>query len=205
MSDYGQKRIVEALIFASDFPIPVKKLGEILNEISESEIAGIIEELKEEYSNSQRGFFLNAAAGGFEFVTHPDHAVWVNKLLDKKRNSRLSHASLETVAITAYRQPLTRLDIENIRGVDSGGPLRTLLDRNLILIAGREKSPGRPLIYKTSEDFLRYFGINSLDDLPQMEEIKDILSHEEDKMPGTPEQLFISGGDSSPAEVRPAD
>lgn len=197
MPDNGYKQIIEALIFASDFPISVKKICQIIDDASEDEIMELINELISEYEKIERGIILKASAGGYEFVTRPEQAVWVRKLHDDRKRNKLSHAGLETVALIAYRQPITRVDIENVRGVDSGGTLRTLLERKLIIIAGREKSPGRPLIYKTSDSFLRYFGVNSLDDLPRIEEIGELVKHGEEEENIPVEQLSISGGDSS--------
>ena len=201
MPDNGHKQIVEALIFASDFPISVKKISQIIEDVSEEKVVELVEELIVEYKNLGRGFLLTATAGGYEFVTGPAQATWVRKLLDDRKKNKLTHASLETVAIIAYRQPVTRVDVENIRGVDAAGPLRTLLERKLITIAGREKSAGRPLIYKTSDDFLRYFGVNSLEDLPQIEEISELINHVEEKESISVEQLSISSGDSSEEKV----
>lgn len=197
MPDNGYKQIIEALIFASDFPISVKKICQIIDDASEDEIMELINDLISEYEKIERGIILKASAGGYEFVTRPEQAVWVRKLHDDRKRNKLSHAGLETVALIAYRQPITRVDIENVRGVDSGGTLRTLLERKLIIIAGREKSPGRPLIYKTSDSFLRYFGVNSLDDLPRIEEIGELVKHGEEEENIPVEQLSISGGDSS--------
>ena len=197
MPDNGYKQIIEALIFASDFPISVKKICQIIDDASEDEIMELINELISEYEKIERGIILKASAGGYEFVTRPEQAVWIRKLHDDRKRNKLSHAGLETVALIAYRQPITRVDIENVRGVDSGGTLRTLLERKLIIIAGREKSPGRPLIYKTSDSFLRYFGVNSLDDLPRIEEIGELVKHGEEEENIPVEQLSISGGDSS--------
>lgn len=196
MTENGHKQIIEALIFASDFPISVKKISQIIDDVSEDEVKELVNELINEYKKLERGFVLTATAGGFEFVTGPEQAIWVRKLLEDRKKNKLTHASLETVAIIAYKQPVTRVDIENIRGVDAGGPLRTLLEKRLIIIAGREKSPGRPLIYKTSDDFLRYFGVNSLEDLPQIEEISELIKNGEEKENIPVEQLSISGGDS---------
>ena len=121
MPDNGYKQIIEALIFASDFPICVKKICQIIDDASEDEIMELINELISEYEKIERGIILKASAGGYEFVTRPEQAVWVRKLHDDRKRNKLSHAGLETVALIAYRQPITRVDIENVRGVDSGG------------------------------------------------------------------------------------
>jgi len=192
------------LIFASDFPLSLRKISQIIDDLSEAEAGEIVEELREDYTAMNHGFFLQKVAEGYEFVTRPEMSVWIQRLMAGRRKHRLSRAGLETVSIIAYNQPVTRAEIEKIRGVDCGGPLRTLLERNLIVIAGREKLPGRPLIYKTSAEFLRYFGIDSLSDLPRLEEIEEIIHYGGEQPSGTLEQLSIEGGSSSPEEMRPA-
>jgi len=201
MANDDHKHTVEALLFASDFPLSIKKISEIIDDMTEEEAAEIVQGLQSEYENLGRGFILRHVAGGYEFVTKPDYAVWIKKLQAERRRTRLSHAGLEITAIIAYRQPVNRADIEKIRGVDSGGALRTLLERNLIKIAGRVESPGRPLIYKTTDEFLRFFGVNSLSDLPQLEEIEDIIQHGAKETGIAIEQLPIASGDSGSEEM----
>ncbi len=205
MAGNGTKQIVEALIFASDKQISVKTICQIVDDLTEQEAQEIISELEKEFKDSDRGIVLKNVAGGYEFVTAPQYAVWVQKLMSDKKRSRLSRAGLELAAIVAYRQPIIRAEIEKIRGVDCGAPLRTLLERNLIKIAGREKAPGRPLIYATTDEFLHYFGINSLEDLPKLEEIEEIMYHDAEKAGLSIEQLSFSSGNSSPEEERQAD
>jgi len=201
MADNEHKNIVEALIFAADFPIPISKICQIIDDIGESEAASIIEELEKDYSGNNRGMMLKQTAGGYEFVTKPEYALWVKRLAVDKRRMRLSRPSLETAAIIAFRQPISRVEIEKIRGVDSGGPLRTLLERRLIQIAGREKSPGRPLLYVTSNEFLHFFGVNSLSDLPQLEEIEDIIRYDAGQTEVALESLSLPGRDSGAEEM----
>ena len=205
MTASGNKHIVEALIFASDFPVTIKKICQIIDDMTEEEAEEAIHELQEDFEKLRRGSTIHQIAGGYEFVTLPEYALWARKLLAHRRRMRLCRASLETAAIVAYRQPVTRTEIEKIRGVDCGAPLRTLLARSLIKIAGREKFPGRPLIYATTEGFLRFFGVNSLIDLPQLEEIEDIIHHDAEKAGMALEQVPGTGGDSSSEEMRPAD
>jgi len=201
----GNKQVIEALIFASDFPLSVKKICQIIEDVTEEEAEELIEELRKNYTNAEHGFFLQKTAGGYEFVTRAEYRVWINRLMAGRRKNRLSRAALETAAIIAYHQPVTRAGIEKIRGVDSGGTLRTLLDRSLITITGREKAPGRPLIYKTSEEFLRYFGIDSVIDLPRLEEIEEIIHHGGEQTGVSFEQLSFESGDSLPEEVQRTD
>ncbi len=205
MTGNGTKQIVEALIFASDKPINVKTICQIVDDLTEQEVQEIISDLEKGIEGSDRGIILKNVAGGYEFVTAPQYAVWVQKLMSDKKRSRLSRAGLELAAIVAYRQPIIRAEIEKIRGVDCGAPLRTLLERNLIKIAGREKAQGRPLIYATTDEFLHYFGINSLVDLPKLEEIEEIMYHDAEKAGLSIEQLSFSSRNSSPEEERQAD
>ncbi len=205
MTGNGTKQIVEALIFASDKPISVKTICQIVDDLTEQEVQEIISDLEKGIEDSDRGIILKNVAGGYEFVTAPQYAVWVQKLMSDKKRSRLSRAGLELAAIVAYRQPIIRAEIEKIRGVDCGAPLRTLLERNLIKIAGREKAQGRPLIYATTDEFLHYFGINSLVDLPKLEEIEEIMYHDAEKAGLSIEQLSFSSRNSSPEEERQAD
>ncbi|MCP4728180.1 MAG: SMC-Scp complex subunit ScpB [bacterium] len=201
MNDH--KRAIEALIFASDFPLSEKKIAEIIGGIDEKDAAEIIAELQKEFQELDRGFLLDRSAGGYEFVTRKEYSGIINRLMAGRRKNRLSRAGLETMALIAYNQPITRVDIEKVRGVDSGGPLRTLLERKLISIAGREKAPGRPLIYKTTDDFLRYLGLDSVSDLPKTEEIEDILRDDKIRENLEIEQLSVESGDSGEEEVRP--
>ncbi|MFC1557391.1 SMC-Scp complex subunit ScpB [candidate division KSB1 bacterium] len=205
MAKNDNKQIIEALIFASDFPISIKKIGQIIEDLSDDEIVGLLEDIWSDYNKSEKGFYLQKVAGGYEFVTRPEFKIWVSRLYAGRRKNRLSRAALETVAIVAYNKKITRSNIEKIRGVDSGGTIRTLLDRRLIDIAGREKSPGRPIIYKTTDEFLHYFGIESDNDLPRLEEIEEIIQHSAEHTNGTVEQLSFESGDSSEEEVRSSD
>jgi len=201
MANDEHRHIVEALLFASDFPLSIKKISEIIDDMTEEEAAEIVQELQTEYENLGRGFILRHVADGYEFVTKPDYVVWIKKLQRERRRTRLSQAGLEIIAIIAYRQPVNRADIEKIRGVDSGGPLRTLLERNLIKISGREKSPGRPILYRTTDEFLRFFGVNSLSDLPRLEEIEDLIQYDAKETGITFEQLPVASGDSGSEEM----
>ncbi len=200
MNDH--KKTIEALIFASDFPLSEKKIAEIVGDLNENDAGGIIKEIQQEFKELDRGFLLEKVAGGYEFITRKEYSGIINRLMAGRRKNRLSRAALETLALIAYNQPITRVDIDKVRGVDSGGPLRTLLERKLISIAGREKAPGRPLIYKTTDDFLRYLGLDSIDELPKTEEIEDILQNDKISEELEIEQLSVESGDSGEEEVR---
>ncbi len=162
------KSIIEALLFVSNDPLSVKTIAEIV-EIDEKDVAVILSEIKAQLEKEARGFRLLEVAGGYSFATRPEHAVYLEKLL-KPQLSALSQAALETLAIIAYKQPITRSEIDEIRGVKSDSSVSTLLERGLIQEIGRKEGPGRPIIYGTTQEFLKYFGLKSLADLPPQAE-----------------------------------
>jgi len=165
------KGIIEALLFASEKPISLEEICQVLEADDKNALKKLIDELKGEYESQGRGFRLIEVAGGFQVCTHPDFAPWLAKLFRSRRISRFSKPALETLAIVAYRQPVTRAEVESIRGVNVEGVLRTLLEKGMVRIRGRKDSPGRPLIYGTTSQFLEYFGLNSLSELPRLEEL----------------------------------
>lgn len=171
------KRILEALLFVSEKPLLIDQAREVLG--PEAEPAGIrrlLLELGQEYARGQRGLRLVEVAEGFQMVTDPALAPHVARLTRKVRTVRLTRPSLETLAIIAYRQPATRVEIEQIRGVDVDGVLETLLKLNMIRVTGRKEVVGRPLLYGTTREFLDHFGLRSLDGLPSLEELKTVTS-----------------------------
>ena len=174
------KPIVEAVLFSSDAPVPVERLRSIIDSAGTGQIQESIEFLNGEYRDQGRSFHIVEVAGGYQFATHPRYAAWIKKLFRGRRLPRLSPAALETLAIIAFKGPLIRAEIEAIRGVNVEGVLKTLLERNLITVMGRQHAPGRPLLYGTTQDFLIYFGINSLADLPKPKELEELLSQEQD-------------------------
>lgn len=182
MLDYTQQQIVEALLFAADKPLSAAKIQECLDSDEPAPLDEIVEELNHQYEASDRAFFILQVAGGYQLVSHKEFEPFIKKLYVSSSRMRLSQAALETLSIIAYKQPISRPDIDAIRGVNSDGVLRTLLERNLISIKGREEQPGRPLLYGTSDEFLRYFGLNTLKDLPKLQEI-DRLTAESDEIP----------------------
>jgi segregation and condensation protein B len=163
---------LEALLFAADQPLTIGTLRKLVPELEGADLRGALEELRDHYASVEHGVLLAELAGGFQFVTKPEHAGAVEGLVHGKRKTRLSRAALETLAIIAYKQPVTRLAVERIRGVDAGGVLRTLLERELVTIRGRDAGPGRPLLYGTTAEFLAYFGLNALAELPRLEELE---------------------------------
>lgn len=173
---------IEALLFSADQPVPLSLLSESLD-MPEGDVAAGLETLGREYSERESGVELREIAGGWMLVTTAEQAEWVGRLLRGKKRMRLSRAALETLAIVAYKQPVTKSEIEAIRGVDSSGVMATLLERNLVTIKGRSKVVGRPLLYGTTPEFLEYFGLRDLSELPRPEELRALVAARE------PEQL----------------
>lgn len=161
--------VIEALIFASSEPLKVKEIAGILG-LAEETVRELIRELQQEYQEKRRGIQILEVAGGYQFLTNPDCAPYVEKLKKVPRQPTLSQAALETLAIIAYKQPITRAEIETLRGVRVDSSITTLLERGLIQEAGRKDGPGRPILYVTTNDFLKYFGLKSLDDLPLVDD-----------------------------------
>jgi segregation and condensation protein B len=166
------KTLVEALVFVSSEPIRLERIVETLDAERKS-VALVLQELVAEYAAARRGFVLQEIAGGFQFRTRPEHGEWVRRLV-KNRPFRFSRAALETLAIIAYRQPVTRAEIEYLRGVDSGGVVKTLLDRHLLRILGKKDVPGRPMMYGTTREFLELFGLAELAGLPTLKEFSEL-------------------------------
>ncbi|MFC2082124.1 SMC-Scp complex subunit ScpB [Bacteroidota bacterium] len=178
--------VIEALIFASDEPISaseiVKAIKEIdgdETEISSSNIESVVDNLNEKYSEEDKSFKIIKLSNGFTFSTKPEYSKYVGFLSTEKSKRRLSHAALETLAIVAYKQPITKPEIESIRGVNADFVIKTLLEKNLITIKGRADTIGRPLLYITTDEFLKYFGLFNLSDLPKPREIEEIMKDED--------------------------
>jgi segregation and condensation protein B len=196
MDDFDVKPILESLFFVSDSPIRIEVLVEILPESSKEAILEGIRRIQTEYGDPSKGIELTEIAGGYQFRTKPGWAEWANRL-KKTKAVKLSQAALETLAIVAYRQPVIRPAIEEIRGVDSGSVLHTLMERGLIKMMGRKDLPGRPIVYGTSKAFLELFSLNSLSDLPKLQEIQP---------PPAPEEIAaqeITAQETSPQEISP--
>ena len=172
------KAVIEALIFASDIPLALEKIRMILSDVEKTEINEAFEKLVLEYNERQGGIYLQEVAGGFQFRTRPEHSLWVKKLKSAKPHS-LSPQAMETLAIIAYKQPIVKSEIESIRGVDVGAPLKGLLDKKLIRIVGRKDVPGKPIIYGTTKKFLEVFNLKDLMDLPNLRELKELNQQQE--------------------------
>jgi segregation and condensation protein B len=173
------KQILEAVLFASDVPVGVQVLTEVIGDRSVPEVRALLAEMAESYDREERGVVLAEIAGGFQLLSRKECAPWVEQMLRARRKIRLSKPALESLAIVAYRQPITKVEIDSIRGVDSAGVLHTLLERNLVTIKGRSKGVGRSLLYATTQEFLAYMGINELTDLPELRELAPLLEERE--------------------------
>lgn len=205
-------QVIEALLFAAQKPLTVRELvgaikgaGDaeelIPNEFAkstEAQIAAALEQLKIEYVQQGRAFQLAEKAEGWQLVSDPAYALWVRQLFPAIKPARLTPPSLETLAIVAYRQPITRADVEAVRGVAVDGVLQNLMERGLVKIAGRAEVPGRPLLYETTQFFLEHFGLRDLDELPNAEELRARY------LPTAPRKEIPAVAETAPAEPAPA-
>ena len=173
------RRDLEALLFATDQPLTVDKLAGFFPDVDRKAVRDAIDELRAEYDRDEHAFTVVEFGGGYSISTRPDHAALVRKLFRGRRKQRLSRAALEVLAIVAYKQPVTRLEIEEIRGVSASGVLGTLLERDLVHIVGRAETLGHPLLYGTTRAFLDYLGLTNVRDLPQLSELEDLLAEKE--------------------------
>ena len=175
------KFVIEALIFAADRPVSVDQLARVIDGLGNDTILQLIHELQGEYDAERRSFQIVEIANGFQICTRDEYAPWIKKFYTTEISSRLSVSALEALAIVAYKQPVTRAEIEEVRGVNSESVIRTLLERNLIKVIGRKQAPGKPMIYATTTEFLMHFGLRDLSELPSIDEIERML--------GTPQAL----------------
>lgn len=180
------KSVIEAIIFSSDEPIPELEIIKAIQaidgeeiEISTDDVQKTVDELNSTYAQNNLAINIVKIANGFVHATKPEYAKYVGYLSSEKSKRRLSQAALETLAIIAYKQPLTKPELESIRGVNSDYILTALLEKKLITISGRAETIGRPLLYKTTDEFLKYFGLENLNDLPKPREIEDIMNDED--------------------------
>jgi segregation and condensation protein B len=178
-SDQERDNIIMALLFASDEPLSAQKLAAVLGEESSRPVTESLERIKTRLEKEKSSIALESIAGGLQLATRTEYAPYVAKLYVGKRKQRLSHAGLEALAIIAYKQPVTRADIEQVRGVSCGGVISTLMERSLIKITGKAKVLGAPFLYGTGKEFLEYLGLNSIKDLPSIEELEQILAEKE--------------------------
>ena len=173
------QQLRDALLVASDAPVGLTTLVEVLDGPAAAPVADELRAMAREFEESGRGVTVAEIAGGYQLLSRKECAPWIERMLRSRRKVRLSRAGLETLAIVAYKQPVTKVEIDSIRGVDSSGSLHTLLERGLVTIKGRSKGVGRPLVYATSTEFLSYMGINDLADLPELKELGPVLEERE--------------------------
>jgi len=185
MDKNALKPVIEALIFAADHPVSFERILGVLEGESRDDIKGALKELIEDYRGARRGVYIEEVSGGYQMRTQSEYSSWIKRLF-KIGMQKISKASLETLAMIAYKQPITRAELEGIRGVDSSGVLATLLERRLAKIVGRKDEPGRPIVYGTTKEFLEVFSLKDLSHLPTL---KDIESLEEKEI----EERYLTG------------
>jgi segregation and condensation protein B len=210
MESQELRATLEAILFLSSDPVRAEDLSEALDEPKES-VRAQLDEIKRLLDESIGGFTLEQAAGGWRFTTRAEHEPVLKKYFAKKGENRLSIAALETLAIVAYRQPITAPEVSDIRGVNSSAVIRTLLERRMIRVAGRKNVVGSPFLYRTTKDFLVHFGLNDIRDLPRLEEFGELIGEsinddlvaainaaEPDAMSASAQSIDIPGEDGSP-------
>jgi segregation and condensation protein B len=204
--------VIEALLFSAPKPLPSKEIADVLrragsedefspNEfanVREPEVAAALEQMKADYIAQERGFHLVEKAEGWQLATDPKFARWVRELFPGPKPARLTSPALETLAIIAYRQPVTRADVEAVRGVNIDGVLQTLTERGLVKISGRAEIPGRPLLYETTQFFLDHFGLRRLEELPNIEELRSRY------LPTAPRPVAVAASDTAATTPTPS-
>jgi segregation and condensation protein B len=196
------KSIVENVLLAADQPINAGELCKIfLDGTDKDQLQSILDELKEEYSS--RNLQITEVADGYQLCTRHEYNDYIRKFLKLDRSTRLSQPSLDTLSIIAYKQPLTRQEVDEIRGVDSSGVIKTLLEKKVIGPAGRKKVPGRPIMYRTTQKFLEYFGLKDLSDLPTLEDLREVLEGEEVPLQTQIEFSASEASEALTSEVEP--
>ena len=180
MSYDNTKAVIEALLFASDKPVSAEQIKTVLDNLDTSEVNRILQEMISDYEQNNRGIRIIQVAGGFQMVTPPALSAFLKKLYKQRNAEKVSRPGLETLAIIAYKQPITRQEIESIRNVNIDGVIKSLLDKDLVRVVGRKKAPGRPKVYGTTRQFLEYFGLKSLEELPKTEDLSALLTKKED-------------------------
>ncbi|BAV58855.1 SMC-Scp complex subunit ScpB [Candidatus Endomicrobiellum trichonymphae] len=194
------RQILEALLFVSEKPLSLRELKELIKTdyADIDNIENILNELKEKYANLNKPYEIKFVADGWTFATKPQYSLWIKKLFKEKSVLKLSPAALETLAIIAYKQPITRAEIDEIRGIESSGVIDTLLDRKLVKVAGRKEALGKPLLYDTTQDFLKHLGLAHLSELPLIEDMpKDVQQSDNEPEPELPFDGGNFGGDVS--------
>ena len=195
------KGILEALLFVTAEPIPVTRFLALLGAVTKQEVDQALASLSHDYEQEGRGLQLAEVAGGYRIVTKAEFAPWLKRLEKVKAPSKLSRSALESLAIIAYKQPIVRAEVEQIRGVETSGVIRTLLERKLVRIVGRKEEPGRPIMYGTTKVFLEHFGLRDLSQLPPLREFKELGESEQAMLPIDESEAVGEGAAGGNAEI----
>lgn len=212
MEDQQLKSALEALLFVSGNPLSMDKLKGIFDETTAEQIDLQLALLRQDYDDRGSGIMLAEVAGGYQLATRPEHFSWIRKFKAVKVSTKLSKPALETLAIVAYKQPITRSEVEAVRGVNIGGIMRTLMERRLVKIVGKKDVPGKPMMYGTTQDFLQYFGLKDLSSLPTLKEFQELepgedITEEAPAAPATEAEILeeeAAYADLAPEEEAPA-
>lgn len=205
MDDRELKPILEAVLFVAGEPLSLNRLCQVFDGVDGTRIAACLDELRDEYRRAGRGLDVVEVAGGYQLATIGEAAPWLRKLAVAKSPSRLSKPALETLAIVAYKQPLTRPEIESIRGVDVAGVVKTLMDRRLVKIVGRKDLPGRPMMFGTTKEFLHAFGLKDLSDLPTLRDFAEIARATDVSVDAAPDEPLMPSAEPDAAVAAVAD
>lgn len=170
------KSVLEAILFATSEPVSLKQFSQLFDGVSTRQLRQLLMQLRDEYQEMNRSFQLIEIANGFQICTRPEYHRWIEKFHTRQVRVKLSSSALETLAIVAYKQPVTRAEVETIRGVNSDSVLNSLIEKGMVRIAGRRPGPGRSLLFATTDEFLQQFGLKDLSELPSIEEIEQILN-----------------------------
>jgi segregation and condensation protein B len=195
LEDHQLKSAIEALVFSSGNPLSLDRIKGVFEEATAGQIEELVRLLQQEYIDRGSGLMLAEVAGGYQLATRPEHFEWIRKFKTVRTTTRLSKPALETLAIVAYKQPITRSEVEAIRGVNIGGIMRNLMERRLVKIVGKKDVPGKPMMYGTTQEFLQYFGLNDLSALPTLKEFQELEAGEE-VMEEVP---LVTGEDADPS------
>ena len=206
MPEDNVRSVIESLLFASEKPLTIEQIKNALGNIDAAQLRSAIEGLMAEYEQANRGMRVMEVAGGFRMITAPGFAPFLRKLFKDRQTERLSKPALETLAIIAYKQPLTKAEIETLRNVNVDGVMKSLVDKCLIRISGRKRVVGRPFVFGTTRQFLEYFGLKSLDELPKMEDFSAMVENKEalnnkDEIEEIPESPAAEGQDTEGVAV----
>ena len=195
LEDQQLKSALEALLFVSGNPLSMDKLKNIFDEATAEQIDMQLAVLRQDYDDRNAGIMLAEVAGGYQLATRPEHFGWIRKFKTVKVSTRLSKPALETLAIVAYKQPITRTEVEAVRGVNIGGIMRNLMERRLVKIVGKKDVPGKPMMYGTTLEFLQYFGLKDLSALPTLKEFQELEAGEE-----VMEEVPVASADAVPSD-----